>query len=76
MAFDGTSLFLINVNYGIMAVLILLSVLNYLIYTKWKFGKGVGFALLSFVIALTFRVADRWEWLRESLNGRIIDIKY
>lgn len=59
---DNISLF-INVNYGIMAFLVLLSVLSYLIYTKWKYGKWVGFAFFSFVFALTFRVADKWEWL-------------
>ncbi|WP_415327924.1 hypothetical protein [Chryseobacterium sp. MMS23-Vi53] len=59
---DNTSLF-INVNYAIMASFVLFSVLRYLIYTQWKAGKWVGFALLSFVFALTFRIADKWEWL-------------
>jgi len=59
---DNVSLF-INVNYGLMAFLVLSSVLNYLIYTKCKSGKWVGFALLAFVFALTFRIADKWEWL-------------
>lgn len=59
---DHPSLF-INVNYAIMASFVLFSVLRYLIYTRWKAGKWVGFALLSFVLALTFRVADKWEWL-------------
>lgn len=58
---DNASLF-INVNYAIMASLVLFSVLRYLIYTQWKAGKWVGFALLSFVFALTFRIADQWEW--------------
>ncbi|KMQ61854.1 hypothetical protein ACM40_05875 [Chryseobacterium sp. BLS98] len=52
----------INVNYAIMASLVLFSVLRYLMYTQWKAGKWVGFALLSFVFALTFRIADKWEW--------------
>lgn len=59
---DNTSLF-INVNYAIMASFVLFSVIKYLIYTQWKAGKWVGFALLSFVFALTFRIADKWEWL-------------
>ncbi|WP_347220105.1 hypothetical protein [Chryseobacterium sp.] len=59
---DNPSLF-INVNYAIMASFVLLSVLSYLMYTKWKAGKWVGFALLSFVFALTSRIIDKWEWL-------------
>lgn len=54
----------INVNYAIMASFVLFSVLRYLKYTRWKSGKWVGFALLFFVLALTFRIADKWEWLR------------
>lgn len=53
----------ININYAMMAALVLLPVLAYLIHTKWKNGKWVGFALISFSIALTFRIADKWEWL-------------
>lgn len=53
----------ININYAVMALIVLLPVLGYLIYTKWKAGKWVGFALLSFAFALTFRIADKWEWL-------------
>ncbi|UKB81280.1 hypothetical protein [Chryseobacterium sp. MEBOG07] len=59
---DNPSLF-INVNYAIMASFVLFSVLSYLIYTQWKAGKWVGFALLSFALALTFRIVDKWEWL-------------
>lgn len=58
---DNTSLF-ININYAMMASFVLFSVLRYLIYTKWNAGKWVGFALLSFALALTFRVADKWDW--------------
>ena len=53
----------ININYAMMAALVLLPVLAYLMYTKWKHGKWVGFALTSFAVALTFRIADKWEWL-------------
>jgi hemolysin III len=59
---DNTSLF-IKVNYAIMASFVLFSVLRYLIYTQWKAGKWVGFALLSFALALTFRIIDKREWL-------------
>lgn len=53
----------INVNYAMMAALVLLPVLGFLIKTKWKNGKWVGIALVTFVIALTFRIADKWEIL-------------
>lgn len=53
----------ININYAMMAALVLLPVLGHLIFTNWKNGKWVGIALLSFIIALTFRIADQWEWL-------------
>lgn len=62
MAQDNIQLF-ININYAMMAALVLLPVLAYLIYTRWKNGKWVGFALLAFIIALTFRIADKWNWL-------------
>lgn len=53
----------ININYAMMAALVLLPVLGYLISTRWKNGKWVGMALFAFIIALTFRIADQWEWL-------------
>ncbi|MEC3875833.1 hypothetical protein [Chryseobacterium salviniae] len=59
---NNTSFF-INLNYAMMAALVLFSVLKYLMYTRWKARKWVGFALLSFVFALTFRIADKWGWL-------------
>ncbi|WP_129716782.1 hypothetical protein [Pedobacter sp. SYP-B3415] len=55
--------FFVNLNYAMMAALVLFPVLAYLIKTNWRFGKWVGFALVAFVFALTFRIADRWEWL-------------
>lgn len=59
---DNVHLF-VNINYALMALLVLLPVLKYLIYTKWNAGRWVGYALLSFALALTFRIADKWEWL-------------
>ena len=55
--------FFININYAMMALLVLVPVLIYLVRTKWKAGKWVGLALLCFVFALTFRIADKWEWI-------------
>jgi len=53
----------ININYAILASIVLFPVLGYLINTKFKNGKWVGYALIAFVFALTFRVADSWGWL-------------
>ncbi len=62
--FAGNPSLFINVNYAVMAALVLFSVLRYLVYTQWKAGQWVGFAVLSFILALTFRIADKWEWFR------------
>jgi hypothetical protein len=62
MMLNNPQLF-ININYAMMAALVLLPVLAYLINTKWKDGKWVGIALGCFIIALTFRISDKWEWL-------------
>jgi hypothetical protein len=55
--------YFVNINYAMMALLVLLPVMIYLKKTNWKDGKWVAFALLAFVFALTFRIADKWEWL-------------
>lgn len=52
----------ININYAMMAMLVLLPVFVYLIHTKWLHGKWVGLAFLTFICALTFRIADKWLW--------------
>lgn len=53
----------ININYAFMAALVLFPVFGYLLKTEWRNGKWVGFALLAFIFALTFRIADHWEIL-------------
>lgn len=55
----------ININYAVLAGMVLLPVLAFLVTTKFRHGMWVGFALLAFIAALTFRVADGW-WLTES----------
>lgn len=60
---DGSRQLFINVNYAVMAGIVLLPVFGYLISTKFVNGKWVGFALLAFIFALTFRVADKWGWM-------------
>ncbi|KAF2516269.1 ceramidase [Flavobacterium salilacus subsp. salilacus] len=64
MAANGGDIHLfININYAIMGCLVLFPVLAYLISTKFTNGKWVGFALLAFIFALTFRIADNWGWV-------------
>ena len=53
----------ININYGILGTLVLFPVLAFLTYTRFKNGIWVGLGLFSFVVALFFRIADRWDWL-------------
>src|SRR5215217_2033553 len=56
---DDPHLF-ININYALMALLVLLPVAGYLNHTGWLHGKWVGMALLAFTVALIFRIADKW----------------
>jgi hypothetical protein len=51
----------ININYALMALIVLLPVAGYLSRTNWLHGKWVGLALIAFMIALTFRIADKWQ---------------
>jgi hypothetical protein len=53
----------ININYAVLASVVLLPVTAFLISTKFRHGKWVGIALVAFVLALTCRVADKWQWL-------------
>ncbi len=46
-----------------MACIVLIPVLGYLIKTEWSHGMWVGFALIAFVFALTFRIVDKCEIL-------------
>jgi hemolysin III len=65
---NGNIQLFLNLNYAMMAALVLLPVFAYLIYTKWKDGKWVGYAFVAFIIALTFRIADKWEWLNSGTH--------
>jgi hemolysin III len=60
---NGDFQIFININYAFMAALVLFPVFGYLIKTDWKNGKWVGFALIAFIFALTFRIADKWDIL-------------
>ncbi|OYQ46504.1 hypothetical protein CHU92_01370 [Flavobacterium cyanobacteriorum] len=59
----GNVQFFININYAVLASVVLIPVLAHLIKTGFRNGKWVGIALLAFVVALMFRVADSWGWL-------------
>ena len=60
---QGNIQLFININYGILAAIVLFPVFAYLVSTRFKNGRWVGIALLAFVLALTFRVADPWQWM-------------
>jgi hypothetical protein len=63
MGRSGDIQLFININYAVLGSIVLLPVLAYLISSSFRHGKWVGFALLAFVLALTFRVADGWGWM-------------
>jgi hypothetical protein len=54
----------ININYGVLAAMVLLPVAAFLVITKFNNAKWVGFALMAFIAALTFRIADKWALLQ------------
>jgi hemolysin III len=49
-----------NVNYSLMALMILIPVVVYLYKTRFKNGKLILFALITFCLALGFRIVDDW----------------
>lgn len=51
----------ININYAVLAGMVLLPVVAFLISTNFNKGRWVGFALIAFIAALTFRVTDSWH---------------
>ena len=69
---QGNMQLFININYAVLAGIVLLPVLGYLISTSFKSGKWVGFALLSFIFALMFRVSDKWGWLPQGIGTHFL----
>lgn len=53
----------ININYAVLASMVLFPVLGFLIATRFRNGSWVGIALAAFILALTFRVSDGWGWI-------------
>lgn len=52
-----------NVSYIVLASFVLLPTWRMLHKNHYSRGKYVGYALLAFMWAIFFRIADRWEWL-------------
>ncbi len=50
-----------NINYSLMGIMILVPVVVYLYKTKFKNGKLILFALITFCLALGFRIIDDWK---------------
>ena len=65
---SGGIQFFININYAVLAGMVLLPVLAYLISTRFLYGRWVGLALIAFILALTFRVADGWGWMSQGTH--------
>ncbi|AWH85611.1 hypothetical protein HYN59_11050 [Flavobacterium album] len=63
MVQSGNMQLFININYAVLGGIVLLPVFAYLASTSFRHGKWVAFALLAFIFALTFRVADGWGWM-------------
>jgi len=53
----------VSINYIWMALLVLIPTLLMILRTKFYQSKFVGFALLAFIFAIFFRIADPWGWL-------------
>ena len=60
---SGDMQLFININYAVLAGIVLLPVAGFLVKTRFRHGGWVGVALLAFIAALTFRIADGWHWL-------------
>jgi len=65
---QGNMQLFININYAVMAGIVLLPVVAYLIKTHFSNGKWVGYALLAFIAALTCRIADKWGWMQSGTH--------
>lgn len=60
---SGNLQLFINVNYAVMAGLVLFPVIAFLVSTRFNHARWVGIAFAAFVVALFFRIADQWELL-------------
>jgi hypothetical protein len=57
---NGYTHLYLNINYAILASIVLFPVLAFLTMTQFKNGRWVWYAFISFVLALTCRVIDMW----------------
>ncbi|MBE9584005.1 hypothetical protein IM792_06050 [Mucilaginibacter sp. JRF] len=53
----------ISLNYGVMVVMVVLPLALLLNRMQWRNAGLVAASLLSFAVALFFRVADKWQWV-------------
>jgi hypothetical protein len=52
-----------NLNYALMALVVIVPLILYLIKIKFNHSRWVYGAIISFVAALFFRISDGWGWL-------------
>ena len=60
---------LVNINYALMAILVLGPVYYILYKTNFYKRQWVIYALLAFLAAITFRMLDASDWVRLNLEG-------
>ncbi len=70
IAFSGMrERFMVNINYGMMATIIVIPVSQLLYQTRFFKSKWIFLGILSFVLALGFRMLDFTPWVQENLDG-------
>ena len=60
--------FWINLNYTLMAALVVLPLLWFLARNSFRFGRYVLLALLCFSAAILCRIADGWGWINSGTH--------
>jgi hemolysin III len=60
---EGDIQLFININYAVMAAIVVVPVFAFLISTLFKHAGWVLMALIAFVVALFFRISDKWGLL-------------
>lgn len=60
---NGYTHIYLNINYAVLASIVLFPVLAFLSMTQFRNAKWVGYAFISFSLALTCRVIDMWHFV-------------
>ena len=63
MITQGYTHIYLNINYAILACIVLFPVLAFLTVTGFRNGRWVWYAFVAFLLALTCRVVDMWYWM-------------